>query len=370
MTRLDRLILNEIVGPFVGSALLFTSLFFAAGELVRYAEYLQSGESWLLVVQLMMLTLPGVIALTFPMAILLATLLGFGRLSGDSEIIAVTAAGISFERVMIPVAVFGLFISLIGLWFNNQIVPAASRGRNVIIDSVKNKGGGNILSTTRVTADIRDPKTGKLTFLVHVEGGANLASGELHDVGIQIWNDGKMTGTFYAPRAQWIIGTKKWQLYDFIGCEWTGGYPTFSSGASIQTREVELDTPEQLAAFQGRPEDTDTSQLRQRASLLRRGGNIAKAREYEVEVAKRNALPFSSFAFALIGAPLGVRPQRAGKGLGFGLSVIVTFVYWISLQVCTVIGRGGGLPADIALMLPNVACIAVGIYLIRRVLRS
>jgi lipopolysaccharide export system permease protein len=371
MTRLDRLILSEVVAPFIGSALLFTGLFFAAGELVRYAEYLQKGESWVVVAQLMALTLPGVIALTFPMAILLATLLGFGRLSGDSEIIALFAAGISFERIMIPVAVFGLFISFIGLWFNNQIVPAASRGRNVIIDRVKNQGGGNVLSTTRLTADLRDKATGELLYLVHIEGAANLASGKLERVGIQTWDNGRMTGALYAPEATWVIGTKKWILKDAVavGLNPDGSAAVMGFGG-VRTQEKELETPDDLAAFAGRPEDIDTSQLRARAALLRKGGYTDRAREFEVEVAKRNAMPFSSFAFALVGAPLGVRPSRQGKGLGFGLSVIVTFFYWIGLQVCSVIGRGGGLPADIALMLPNVVCIGVGIFLVRRVLRS
>jgi lipopolysaccharide export system permease protein len=368
MTRLDRLILAEIVAPFIGSALLFTALFFAAGELVRYAEFLQKGETWIVVVQLMALTLPGVIALTFPMAILLATLLGFGRLSGDSEIIALFAAGISFERIMVPVAVFGLFISFIGFWFNNQVVPAASRGRNVIIDRVKNQGG---VSVTNFTADLRDKNTGELLYLVHVEGAANLASGKLERVGIQTWNKGRMTAALYAPEATWIQGTKKWTLKDAVALELNAdGSRTVIQSAGVRTQEKELETPDDLAAFATRPEDIDTTQLRTRAALLRKGGYNDRARQFEVEVAKRNAMPFSSFAFALVGAPLGVRPSREGKGLGFGLSVIVTFFYWVGLQVCSVIGRGGGLPADIALMLPNIVCIGVGIFLVRRVLRS
>jgi lipopolysaccharide export system permease protein len=76
--RMDRLILAEIAGPFVGSALLFTGLFFAGGEIARIAEFLGRGVSWLTIGNLILLTLPGIIALTFPMAMLLATLLGFG----------------------------------------------------------------------------------------------------------------------------------------------------------------------------------------------------------------------------------------------------------------------------------------------------
>jgi lipopolysaccharide export system permease protein len=370
--RMDRMILDEIIGPFFGSALLFTGLFFAGGELIRYAEYLQQGQSLMLVAQLLLLTLPGIISLTFPMAALLANLLGFGRLSGDSEIVALTATGTRFERIMVPVVVFGLLVSLLGVWFANSIVPAASRGRNVIIDNFRKEGGNGIIASTNLTAPLRDDR-GQLTTLVHVEGAANLASGELNGVSIETWSAGRMTRALFAKRAVWKIGTKDWKLYDYYGADLSDplhyGVFSASEGATEEAGTAHLDTPDQLAAFQGRPEDTDTRDLRERARILRRGGNISQARELEVEAARRVALPFAALSFSLIGAPLGVRPQRAGKGVGFGLSVAITFAYWIALQVVSVLARNGTLPANAALMLPNLVCLVVAAYLIRRVLR-
>jgi lipopolysaccharide export system permease protein len=368
MNRLmDRLILQEIVGPFLFSALLFTGLFFAAGELVRYVEFLQGGQSTLLVAQLMLLTVPGVVALTFPMAMLLAALLGFGRLSSDSEIVGLTAAGVSFGRIVTPVALFALMVSLVGLWFNNKIVPTASRQRNIIIDQFK-KQGGNLNTSQALTFPLRDDQ-GNLTTLVHVEGGANLATGELTDISVEFWNKGKVVSVISAPRARWKIGTKEWSLSDFNSVTFSDDAPAFFKAQGLETREVELDTPTQLEALQGRPEDTDTSQLQARSRILRAGGNVREAREADVEVARRAALPFAALSFALIGAPLGVGPQRGGKGVGFGLSVLVTFAYWVLLQAASVLAKGGTIPANISLMLPNLLCIGVGLYLTRRVLR-
>ena len=371
MTRLDRLILNEIVGPFFGSAFLFTGLFFAGGELVRFAEYLQQGQSWWIVAQLIGLTLPGVLSLTFPIAALLATLLGFGRLSNDSEIIALVATGTRFERIVLPVAVFGLIISLVGVWFGNQVVPAASRGRNVIIDRVRDEGGGGTLSASQLTAELRDK--GKLQTLIHVEGSADLASGELSDVSIDVWGKGRLVSSLFAKRAIWKRGTKNWRVEDYYGANFDNpDYPLIlqaQGGESREIKEIALDTPDQLEAFRGRPEDADTADLIKRREILRRGGNVTKARELEVEIARRNAIPFAALCFALIGAPLGVRPARQGKGVGFGLAVIITFAYWTLLQVVSVIARAGTLPAIIALAIPNLICLAVGVYYIRRVLR-
>jgi lipopolysaccharide export system permease protein len=367
MTRLDRLILSELIAPFLGAALLFTGLFFAGGELVRFAEFLQKGESVRVVLQLFLLSVPGVMAYTFPMAMLLATLLGFGRLSSDSEVVAFTAAGCSFERAIVPVAVMGFIVSLIGVWFNNSIVPSASRGRNVIIDNYKAKGGN--VTGARITVPLRD-KQGNLTTLIHVEGNADLGSGELTNVSITQWEKGRQVAVFFAPRAVWETGTKNWKLYDFDVANW------YKSGASIahattgETREVVLDTPDQLKAYSsGRPEDKDTGELREASKVLRKGENIDRAREFEVEVARRTSLPFAAFTFGLVGAALGVRPPREGKGIGFGLSVIVTFLYYVCLNVVSIIARNGGLNADLALMLPNLIGLVIAIFLIRRVMR-
>src|SRR5687767_1052778 len=101
--RMDRLVIGEVVGPFVFGVLLFTSLFFAGGEVVRLAEFMGKGVPPATVAKLLVLPLPYIIALTFPLAMLLAALLGFGRLSNDSEIVALMAGGASFSRIVLPV---------------------------------------------------------------------------------------------------------------------------------------------------------------------------------------------------------------------------------------------------------------------------
>lgn len=366
--RLDRLVLGEIIGPFVGSAALFTGLFFAGGELVRFASYLQGGEGWALVGRLMLYSLPGFLSLTFPMAMLLATLLGLGRLSSDGELVAVVATGTPFERVILPVAAFGLVVSLVGIGFNQKIVPDANRARQAIIDNIKNKGGTNLGAANAFTIPQRDDK-GNL-HLLHADGGVDLATGTLLGVSVELWKDGLPVTFIAAPSAKWKRGTKDFTFTNYKMADFTNpAGPVLSSGQSGQTIDQTLGTPESLFA-QSRPViEVSSDGLRKRAALLRENRDDNGAREAEVELAQRVELPLASLAFALIGAPLGVRPQRGGKGVGFGLSVLITFAYWTGIQVAGILGRGGVLPVHLALALPNLVCVGLGIYLIRRVLR-
>lgn len=357
----------------MGAALLFTGLFFAGSELLRFAEFLQKGESVMVVAQLILFTIPGVMTFTFPMAMLLATLLGFGRLSSDSEVVAFTAAGCSFERAVVPVAVMGLTVALVGLWFNNTVVPTASRERNVIINRFKSKGGN--VTGSKITVPIRDGD-GNLTMMIHVEGSADLGTGELTNVSLDIWQSGHRVGSLYAPRAVWQGTTdrkndKNWLLYNVEAAYWKPNGVSVTTAKQAQTKEIPIDTPDNLKAYldDRRPEDIETGELMENARIRREGGDISKAREFEVEVARRNSVPFAAFAFGLVGAALGVRSPREGRGVGFGLSVVITFFYYVSLNVTSILARNGSLPANFALMLPNLIGFAAGIFLIRRVMR-
>jgi lipopolysaccharide export system permease protein len=102
---------------------------------------------------------------------------------------------------------------------------------------------------------------------------------------------------------------------------------------------------------------------------LRRNNSIAEARGVEVEMARRFMVPLGSLIFALVGSPLGVTPNRTSKGVGFGYSILIAFVYWTALQFSSSLGQNGVLPPVLAVALPNIAGIILGIYLIKRVRR-
>ncbi len=364
-SRMDRLILGEIAGPFVFGVLLFTSLFFAGGELLRFAEFLGTGIPLATAARYLLFSVPWILAFTFPMAMLLAALLGFTRLSNDSEIVALFAAGASFPRIVAPVSVFALGVSLVGLWFNDSIVPAAQRGRHAIIDQARQ--GVGFAGTAR-PFDVPIRENGRLTMQVHVEGGVDLATGTLRNVSIEVWDEGQVTSFINADRAQWKFGTREWELFDL----WAAGSPKNGSGAIVRGgsgRTVELGTPRELVTEEKRVEDSTIRDLLRRVQASRARGAENSAREAEVEVARRVALPFASLVFALVGAPLGVRPQRQGKGVGFGIAILITFCYWSALQFCSFLGQSGALPAGLALALPNLFGIAAAVYLIGRVLR-
>jgi lipopolysaccharide export system permease protein len=102
MRLVDWLIVRELLPPLLFGVGLFTTLIFAGGYVFMITEYAVKGIPLVQVVELAALYLPQIAVKTLPMGMLLAVLLGFGRLSSDWEITALRAAGVSLYRMMAP----------------------------------------------------------------------------------------------------------------------------------------------------------------------------------------------------------------------------------------------------------------------------
>lgn len=86
-----------------------------------------------------------------------------------------------------------------------------------------------------------------------------------------------------------------------------------------------------------------------------------------MEVHRRFSLPMASFVFAIVGAPLGVQKQRSSSSIGFGLSVVIIFLYYAIMTFLEALGKGHVMPATLAVWLPNLIALFTGCWLIHRV---
>ncbi len=127
---LDRWLLQELLGPLLFGIAAFTAVSLSVGvvfELVRRVA--ESGLPVLAAVKVLMLRLPSFLVLSFPMATLMATLLAYSRLSGNSELTALRSVGVSTRRMVLPAMALALVMSLLTFVFNDVIVPRVqSRG--------------------------------------------------------------------------------------------------------------------------------------------------------------------------------------------------------------------------------------------------
>ncbi|MCX6343701.1 MAG: LptF/LptG family permease [Armatimonadetes bacterium] len=384
MKLVYRLIFNELIGPFVFGVMAFTSVMFAGSQLLKITSWLMGGTiGFGTALEMILLALPSIIVYTLPMSTLLAVLLGIGRLSGDSEIVALFAGGMSFYRLAVPVLIMGIVISAGSIALNEVTVPWAYQ-RYEVIQSIVFKEE----APTQRAFSFGDDN---MNMQVMVNGGIDVDKGELRHVTIIQFatRDGVVNGVkvakgqpvtiTYAERAMWDGLTDsnkrfKWLLYNSSTQNLGTDSPSGTSFSSLDVQPIEIRrTPNQLALYQmTNMRNTDQLSFRQLTQMVEQlksnpTVNWEKIRECDVNRWNKFALPISSLVFALIAAPLGIRPSRSGSSVGFGLSILLILLYWIVWHFTSHLAIQGNLPAPAGAFMADVLGIIVALALIKRV---
>lgn len=362
MRILDKYIIKELLGPFIFGICAFSSVFIGTSTLFKIAQYVTKyGASITAVVKLFFYSLPNIIVLTFPMSMLLASLLAFGRLSGSSEITAMRSGGISFFRLAAPVFIVAFFVSLFAVAFNEIVVPKANAGYNYI---VKNEIERNTAPKSQEHIVIKDVKNGNLERLTYARK-YDEATNSMQAVTIQEFEEGNIVRVEYAEKAEWK--NNHWIMYH-------GTIHDLSAEGNLQrTMKFEQQvmpitkTPTSITREQKQASEMTIKELKQHIKVLK--SEYVKSSTYEIELQQRVSIPMASFVFALIGAPLGLQPQRSSSSIGLGLSIIIIFIYYTIMTITTALGQGGALPVVVAAWIPNLVGIIAGIYLIRKAAR-
>lgn len=191
MRLLNRYVLREHVGPlvFAGSAL--TSLMLLNYIAKEFAKLAGKGLGWGVIAEFFLLAIPFTVAMTLPMAVLVATLYAFGRLAAENEITALRASGVGIRELLTPVMLGGLALSLVMVAFNDQVLPRANhRLRNLQEDIAQKK------PTFALRAQVINPiQEGRLYLRA---GRIEASNNRLHEVAIFDLGDPAKRRTIYA----------------------------------------------------------------------------------------------------------------------------------------------------------------------------
>ena len=337
---------------------LFSSLWFCAGPMLEASRYLAQGFAAFAVIRLLILNIPVILSFTFPMAMVLSVLNGFGRISGDSEGVAVFAGGIPFARVVAPAAVLGLVASLGGYIINDHLAISANQQiANLKRDAFKQVQSSKPIVLPPFTKD------DKLQMTVVIGKVDDAKDGMVRNVIVtQYDSSGAPTVVTYAAKALWKEGVQ-WVLYD-TRINYLGEHAAYVTN---QAMTVDFHaSPGTLDFLTTDPNTLSFEELRKQAKELRAGGYAGDARKSELAMWRLAALPFASLVFAIIGSPLGLRRQRATKAAGWGLAVLIIFGYYVLYMVTGNMSDGGTIPPVLAAFAPDIIGLTVGGILIAR----
>lgn len=126
MTILTRYLVRSLVGPFLFSFLAVTGLLFLTAIAQRFQELAGKGVGAGVIVELMLLSLPHVVTFSVPMAFFAATLYVFSDLTQNRELVVLASAGVHPLRLLLPLSVVGLALSLLMVKFNDGVLAGAN----------------------------------------------------------------------------------------------------------------------------------------------------------------------------------------------------------------------------------------------------
>jgi lipopolysaccharide export system permease protein len=359
---LDRYLVAELVGPFLFGLSSFT-LIFIATQIISIGKLVSEEHAPLVAaIEYFFWDMPQFLLFVIPMAMLLGTLLAMQRLSGDSEITAMKAGGVSVYRIVVPLATVGLFVSLVSLVLQEVVVPLANDRAAYIKTAViqhLNPIEGNLTVVTGL------PSGGKQ---ITIAAGLDAQTQALLGVTVvQQDRQGKPGTIIYADRARYDAPT-----WTFINAT----THTFNVDGSVTTATepslvVDIgEKPNEIAkhVVNGDPEQKSRAEIK--AALETGLLSPQQTRLYTASYSAKLARPFAALVFTLIAVPFGLRQVRGGgRGLGFGLALVIIFVYYIFLTLFLTIGGMATWLAGIAAWTPNAIFTLIGLLLLRQASR-
>lgn len=423
MRILDRYVLGRHGGPFLFAAVTITFLFVMRVLVDFLGLFASRSLDFLTIAETFLLSLGWILALTFPMAVLVAVVMAFGRLSQDGELDGMQAGGISFFRTLLPVLVAALVLTALLVVYNDRVLPEANHrlksltadihkmrptiairegvfmddfeGYTLLVREVDDEN--NIVRD--VTAYALDPKEPVRT--IHAPWGElvwenhgnrlviRLHDGEMHEV------DPDEPGSYFLLRFD-----IHHLIFDGLGARLERREATSRGDRELPTGEMRRIVRE-LAAEQAAEADSLRREVNRGidafrdgvratvagASIVRPSDFTSKARtllrrvrtaerrmerkerdisRYEVEIHKKWAFPVACFVFVLVGAPLGARVRRGSLGVAGGLSFLFFLVYYMASLGGEKLGDRGVVPPAVGMWAINVILSVLGIVLILR----
>ncbi len=349
-----RAVVREALGPFFLAATVATFLL-VVRFLFTFAELLVSRDaSTGDVVLLLAYSLPHVVVLTLPMALLFASVLTVSRWSADSEVIALQACGVRASWLMRPLFGFGVLVFAVDVVLALWVLPEANRRFQETTRRM-------YFAAARAGLEPRvfnSAFTGQLVYVDRMHPASGVWDGVLvFDV-----TDASQESLITAEHGYLVEDSSTGELWLSLREATVHSLrpdrpERYQRSRNSEMRILLQAPPSASVTIRYGPRESSTLELWARAHDPAEAES--ERRESWVELQKRVALPAATVAFSLLGFPLGLRNRRGGKGYGLTVSVLVVVGYYVLFNNGELLARSGKLPVTAGVWLPNILVVAL-----------
>lgn len=362
-SRLDRYVLKEILGPLGLGFLVYTFILLLQFLFTSAEMIIRRGLPAPIVGQLVLYSLPNIVVLTIPMALLLGVLVGIGRLASDSELVALRSTGMSIYRLLRPVLLLSAMLTLINGLLMIYLLPQGNRAVSRLYLDI----------LTRTVAQQVEPRVfynewqGKVLYIFE-------ASARNED-----WKGVFLADAVPSERQEVIIARRGkllvedagervvLQLADAIKHSFDFHSPKRYETSRHETlrivlRDRFLSSERARMATRRGPRELTIGELRTLSRDI--SATPEQRRIARVGIHKMFAIPAACLVMGLLSLPLGFTNRHGGRSSGFAISIGVIVAYYVLLSQGEDAARLGKLSPGVAIWLPDLLLLAIGLVLL------
>ena len=356
--RLDRYIIGKFIGTYFFAILLIISIsivFDVNENLSKFTEYHAPLKA--IVFDYYMNFVPYFANLFSPLFVFIAVIFFTSKMAGNSEIIAIMAAGVSFKRLMRPYMLSCVLISIMSYYLSAYVIPHGTVIRQNFESLYKN----NKKNTSAENVQLQ-VSPGVIAYIQHYDNNMKRGWGFCLDK----FENKKLISHMTALEIQYdTIADEKfhWKAHNWKIREMRGMREKITSGTSLDTL-ITME-PTDLVYSKGQQETFTSPELKDYISkqIDRGSANVVR---YQVEYHKRIASSFASFILTIIGLSLSSRKRKGGMGMYLGIGLALSFIYIMLQTVSSTFAINAGTPAPLAAWVPNIIFAFVAYFCYRK----
>ncbi|MBR3565725.1 MAG: LptF/LptG family permease [Paludibacteraceae bacterium] len=285
-----------------------------------------------------------------PLFIFISVIFFTSKMAGNSEIIAMLATGMSFERIMRPYWISATLLAIMIFWLGGYVIPPANTElldfKDRYIDHFKSDHARKVQMEvdkgTVLFIDVyqRNSNTGYRASLDHFEGKA-------------------LTMRLTADRIRYD-SAYNWYFENYVLREFDGMYETVRSGQRFDT--IIPVQPHELFITAEMAEQMTNTELKAYLDVQRDRG-VGNIQAFETEWHKRFASPIAAFIMTLMAVTLSARKVRGGMGKNLGIGIALSAIYILFSTISTTFAVSGVMSSFMAVWLPNFVFLGISLYL-------
>ena len=358
LRRLDKYIVAKFIGTYIFSIILIISIsivFDVNENLHKFSTY--NAPLKAIVFDYYANFVPYFANLFSPLFVFIAVIFFTSKLAGNSEIIAMLAAGVSFKRLLRPYMISAAIIAAANFYLGGWVIPKGNQVKMEFESKYKN----NKINTSASNVQLM-VSPGVIAYLQQYDDNTRTGYG----FSLDKFENKKLVSHMTASviRYDSISDSRyHWKAQSYKIRTLKGLREEIESGAVIDTL-IQME-PMDLVFSDGQQETLTLTDLRNYISKQVERGSVNVA-QYEVEYHKRIASSFASFILTIIGVSLSSRKRKGGMGMYLGIGLALSFSYILLQTICATFAVNADTPAMLAAWIPNILYVIIAYFCYRQ----